>query len=68
MFFHIRKVSSGFEYFLPIFAIRLGQSLKVFGLDAEFNSASNGDIFEGDYRAKKRGEDQGESVWVRSSP
>jgi len=54
--FNVRKVSSGFEYFLLIFAIRLGQSLKVFGLDAGLNSASNDDIFEGGHRAKK-GED-----------
>ncbi len=49
---NVRKVSSGFEYFLLIFAIQLGQSLKVLGLDAEFNSASNGDIFEGGHWAK----------------
>jgi hypothetical protein len=50
---YVRKVSSGFKYFLLIFAIQLGQSLKVFGLDAELNSASNADIFEGVIRQKK---------------
>jgi hypothetical protein len=39
------------------------------GSDAELNSASNGDIFEGDggHRAKKTGEGQGEDVLMRSS-
>jgi hypothetical protein len=39
------------------------------GSDVELNSASNGDIFEGDggHRAKKRGEGQGEGVLMRSS-
>jgi hypothetical protein len=50
---YVRKVSSGFEYFLLIFALRLVMALKVVGLDTELNSATNGDIFEGDHRAKK---------------
>jgi hypothetical protein len=38
--YDISKVSSGFEYFLLIFASRPA-------LDAELNSASNGDNFKG---------------------
>ena len=38
----VRKVSSGFEYFLLIFIMVLGLVLKVVGLDAELNSESNG--------------------------
>ena len=40
----VRKVSSGFEYFLLIFIMVLGLVLKVVGLDEELNSESNGDI------------------------
>jgi hypothetical protein len=50
---HVRKVSSGFEYFLLIFALRLGLAPKVVGLDTELNSLSNGSIFNGGHRAKK---------------
>ncbi len=49
----VRKVSSGFEYFLLIFALRLGLTLKVVGLDAELNSLSNSGIFNEGHRAKK---------------
>ncbi len=52
--YHVRKVSSGFEYFLLIFALRLGLILKVVGVDAELNSLSNSRIFKGDHRAKNR--------------
>jgi hypothetical protein len=51
---HVRKVRSRFECFLLIFALRLGMILKVVGMDAELNSLSNGDIFEGGHRAKNR--------------
>jgi hypothetical protein len=43
---YVRKVSSGFEYFLLIFALRLGLILKVVGLDAGLNSLSNGGILK----------------------
>ncbi len=42
-----------YEHTLLIFALRLGLTLKVVGLDVELNSASNGDIFEGGHQAKK---------------
>jgi hypothetical protein len=48
------KVSSGFEYFFLIFALRLGSILKMVELDAELNSLSNYGIFKRDHRAKKR--------------
>jgi hypothetical protein len=51
-FSHVRKVSSRFEYILPILSLRLRIILKVVGMDAELNSLSNGDIFEGGHRAK----------------
>jgi len=51
---YVRKVSSGFKYFLLIFVIRLGQSLKEIGLDAELHSTSNGNTFEGVHRVKNR--------------
>ncbi len=38
---------------LQIFAVRLGLTLKVVGLDVEFNSESNGDIFEGGFSDKR---------------
>jgi hypothetical protein len=38
----VKKVSSGFEYFLLIFSLRLGLILKVVEMDAELNSLSNG--------------------------
>ena len=40
--------SNGFEFLPLIFASGLG-------LDAEFNSASNGDIFKGAHRTKNGG-------------
>jgi hypothetical protein len=64
---HVRKVSSGFEYFLLIFALRLGLTLKVVELDAELNSLSNGSIFNRSHRAIKGGEGEGKGVWVKSS-
>jgi hypothetical protein len=50
---YVRKVSSGFEYFLLICALRLGLTLKGVGLDAELNSLPSGGIF------KRRGRDEG---------
>ena len=41
---NVRKISSGFEYFLLIFVIVFGLVLKVVGLDVELNSESNGDV------------------------
>src|SRR5438132_607956 len=71
---YVRKVSSGFEYFLLIFVLRLGMTLKVVGIDAELNSLSNGDIFNWGHRAKNRVlipntefEGEGEGVMVRSN-
>jgi len=49
----VRKVSSGFEYFLLTFALRLGLTLKVVGLDAELNSLSNSGIVNEGGRAEK---------------
>jgi hypothetical protein len=49
---YVRKVSSGLEYFLRIFGLRIGLTLKVVDLDAELNSLSNGDIFKWVYRTK----------------
>jgi len=49
---HATKVSSGFEYFLLIFSLRLGLIIEVVGLDAELNSLSNGGIFSGDIGQK----------------
>jgi len=46
--FNLRKVTSRFEYFLLIFALRLELILKVVGLDAELNSVSNAAIFKGE--------------------
>ncbi len=40
--YDVKKVSSGFEYLLLIFSLRLGLILKVVGMDAELNSLSNG--------------------------
>ncbi len=51
----VRKVTNRFEYFLLIFTLRLGMTLKVVGIDVELNSLSNGDIFKGGHRAKKLG-------------
>jgi hypothetical protein len=63
---NVRKVSSGFEYFLLIFALRLRLTLKMVGLDAELNSLSNGGTFKG-VIGQKRDEGQSEGVWMRSS-
>ncbi len=48
----VKKISIGFEYFLLIFALRLGLTVKVVGLDAKLNFLLNGDIFKGGYRTK----------------
>jgi hypothetical protein len=51
---NVRKVGSRFDYILLIFALTLGMTLKVVGIDAKLNSLSNGDIFNGGHRAKNR--------------
>jgi hypothetical protein len=51
--YHVRRVSSRFEYFLQIFTPESVLVLKVIVLDAELNSASNGDIFKGSHRANR---------------
>ncbi len=43
---YVRKVSSGFEYFLLIFAPESVLVLKVVVLNTEFNSASKGDVYK----------------------
>ncbi len=48
----VKKVSSRFEYFLLIFALRLGTTQNEVGIDAELNSLSNGGIFKGVIRQK----------------
>ena len=53
--YNVRKVSSGFEYFLLTFACRLGITLSRLGIDAEFDSLSNGVTFMGSRRTKKGG-------------
>ncbi len=43
----VKKISSGFQYFLLIFALRRGLTLKLVALNTELNSLSNGDVFKG---------------------
>ena len=51
---NVRKVSSGFEYFLLIFAGETVLAVYLVVLDAEFDLASSDDIFEGGHRRKSR--------------
>jgi hypothetical protein len=46
---HVRKVSRRFKYFLKIFGPESVLVLKVVVLDAELNSALNGDTSKGDH-------------------
>ncbi len=48
----VRKVSSGFEYSLLIFAPGSVPAFWLIVLDVEFNSASNSNVSEGGRRAK----------------
>jgi hypothetical protein len=52
---HVRKVSSGFDYFLLTFACGLGALSSSFGADAEYRRAKIGEL--GDILA--------EGKWVR---
>jgi hypothetical protein len=52
---YVNKVSSGFEYSLLTFAPTLGLAFYMLGSDAELNSASNGDMFEGEGHRPKIG-------------
>jgi hypothetical protein len=52
--YNVRKVTSRYEYFLLIFALRLGMTQNEVGIDTELKSLSNGDIFKAGHRAKNR--------------
>jgi len=57
MHYNVGEVSSGFKYMLLTLVVSSGLILSIPGLDAEFNSASNSDIYEGGSSAQKCGFD-----------